>query len=133
MSEYVLVTGGDGRAGMCKTIEYLPLDRAWRVTIEEYKVRRTDSQNSYLWGVCYRSIKQHLEGWDLEDIHEFFMGECFGWETIVGLGTVQRKPLQHSSRLNVEEFSQYVEFVQRKAAELGIVVPEPSRGIQSVP
>jgi len=102
----------------------LPLEKAWRIELDEHKSRRTTQQNRYLWGVCYPSIAKHLEGWDLDDIHTYMLGECFGWETIEGFGRKRLRPLKRSSRLNKQEFSDYVAFIQRRAAEHGIFIPD---------
>jgi hypothetical protein len=66
-----------------------------------------------------------LPGWDAEDIHEYMLGECFGWETIAGLGRKRLRPLKRSSVLNKQEFSDFVAFIQRRAAEHGVYIPEP--------
>jgi len=107
----------------------LPQDRAWRVSVTEQKRRRTSQQNRYLFGVVYPSILtgggEALRGWDASDIHEYMLGECFGWETVEGFGRKRLKPLKRSAKLTTLEFSDFVAFIQRKAAEFGVYVPEP--------
>ena len=107
----------------------LPLDKAWRVSVSEVKNKRTPAQNRYLWGVAYPTIIKEggeaLAGWEAGDLHEYFLGECFGWETLEGFGRKRMKPIRRSAKLSTLEFSDYVGFVQRKAAELGIFVPDP--------
>ena len=120
---YHLPAGGNSDK-ICAAIARLPPETAWTITVDEYKVRRTHDQNAYLWA-CYRTIAKHLEGWDAEDVHQYFMGECFGRERIEGPGMSLVRPIQRSRELSVEEFSQYIEFVQRKAAELGITIEDP--------
>jgi hypothetical protein len=104
----------------------LSKDTPLRVTIEEAKSRRSDQQNKYLWGVCYATLLKHLPGWDAQDIHEYFLGEHFGWETLEGMGKRRLKPLHRSSKLSTTEFAGFVDFIQRKAAELGVVIPDPT-------
>jgi len=101
----------------------------WRIEVTEYKDTRSLEQNAYLFGVVYTTILQHtdLQGWDLDDIHTFMKGEFFGWETVTGFGRKRVKPIKRSSRLSIQQFSDYMEFVIRKAAELGIEIPEPER------
>jgi hypothetical protein len=53
------------------------------------------------------------------------LGECFGWETVEGFGRKRLKPLKRSAKLGTQEFSDFVAFIQRRAAELGIFVPDP--------
>lgn len=99
--------------------------KAWRVTVAEHKPRRSESQNRYLWGVCYPAFLAVLPGWDAEDIHEYLLGEWAGWEVLEGMGRKRMKPIRRSSRLNKQEFSDYIAFIQRKGAEHGVFVPDP--------
>jgi hypothetical protein len=103
----------------------LSKDVAWKLTVTEWKRTRSNEQNAYLWGVVYKSILQHLPGWDADDLHEYFLGECFGWETLEGFGRKRLKPVRRSSRLSTLEFSDYVGFIQRTMAAKGIYVPDP--------
>lgn len=107
---------------------FLALDpaKAWEVEWKEKKRRRSDQQNRYLWGVVYKTVCEHLEGWDADDVHEYFLGEHFGWETLEGFGRRRVKPIRRSSRLNKQEFADYIAFIQRKCAELGIYIPDAS-------
>jgi hypothetical protein len=67
-----------------------------------------------------------LAGWTREDIHEYMLGECFGWETIEGFGRKRVRPIKRSSKLNRQEFSDYLLFLETRCSEMGIVIPEPS-------
>lgn len=100
--------------------------RAWTVSVEERRPKRSNQQNAYLWGVCYRELGKALPGWDAEDIHEYMLGEHFGWERIEGMGRVRLRPLKRSARLSTTEFMDFVDFVQRKAAEHGVYIPSPN-------
>jgi len=89
--------------------------------------RRSLEQNAYLWGVCYKTIlSQGLSdnGWRVDDLHEYFLGEYHGWQVIEGFGQKRKKPVERSSGKSTSEFSDYLEFVLQKAAELGIYIPE---------
>lgn len=107
----------------------LAKDRGYRVQCEEIKKKRSLAQNAYLWGVCYPTILEKggetLAGWSSNDLHEYFLGEHYGWEVIEGFGRKRMKPLKRSSKLSVGEFMQFVDSIQRKAAELGIYIPNP--------
>ena len=98
----------------------------YRATIKKGGTRSIQ-QNRYLWGVCYPTIleKGDLEGWRGEDLHEYFLGEHFGWETIAGFGKKRVKPIHRSHNLSTMEFADYVAFVQERAAGLGIYIPDP--------
>jgi hypothetical protein len=106
----------------------LPTESAWKVSVSEWKRTRSNEQNAYLWGVVYKTICDHLPGWDADDVHEYCLGECFGWETLEGLGRKRLKPVRRSSRLSVTEFADYVAWIQRTMAERGIDIPDPNEG-----
>lgn len=129
MSKFFFIQPGP-RAEMVARIQRflfsLENDKVWKVDISEFKRTRSNDQNAYLWGVAYPAILKHLPGWDAEDIHEYCLGECFGWETMSGLGKKRIKPVRRSSKLSTKEFSAYVEFIQRTMAEKGIDVPSPN-------
>jgi len=111
---------------LSKTLRALDSEKAWEVTVTEKKRRRSEQQNRYLWGIVYRTICDHLPGWDAEDVHEYFLGEHFGWETLEGLDRKRLKPIRRSSRLNKQEFADYIDFIQRKMAERGVFIPDAS-------
>ncbi len=102
-------------------------DVAWVVTIELHRNRRTNQQNRYLWGVVYPKILEagKLDGWTNEEVHDYCLGECFGWETLEGLGRKRIRPIKRSAKLSTTEFSDYIAFIQQRMAEHGIYVPDP--------
>jgi hypothetical protein len=110
---------------LARFLDLLPDDRAWKVEVSEHRKRRSDQQNRYLFGVCYPVLLAHLPGWDKDDLHEYMLGEWAGWERLEGMGRVRMKPIKRSSKLSTVEFGEFVDFVQRKAAELGLYVPSP--------
>lgn len=110
-------------------IQALPIDKPWRVTIEEYKPRRSDQQNRFLWGYVYRTICEHLEGWNAADVHEYCLGECYGWETVEGLGKKRLRPVRRSSKLNKQEFADYVLWIQQRMADHGIFIDDPDQQV----
>lgn len=107
-------------------LQGLSQDRAWRVSVAEHKPSRSMQQNRYLWGVIYRTILDsgQLQGWDAEDVHEYLLGEWSGWEVLQGFGKKRMKPIQRSSTLNKQQFSEYVDFIQRKMSSVGIFIPD---------
>ena len=98
----------------------LPLE----VSAKPWKPKRSNEANAYLWGVVYKAFTDVLDGWDAEDVHEYLLGECFGWDQITGMGRVRLKPVKRSSRMTKKEFADYVDFCIRKGAEHGVFVPE---------
>jgi len=105
----------------------LSKEHGLRLTVEEAKSRRSDQQNKYLWGVCYPTMRCALpEEWTNDDLHEFWLGEFYGWDILEGLGRKRMKPKRRSSRLSTVEFAAYVAFLQQQAAErLGVYIPDP--------
>lgn len=99
-----------------------------KVTVEEAKKRRSDEQNRYLWGCVYPTILQsgQLAGWCTEDVHEYLLGEIYGWETLAGFGRKRLRPIRRSSGMSTVEFSEYVAQIQQRMAEMGIYIPDPN-------
>ena len=112
-------------ANLLAFLQRLPEGKAWAIEIKQHAKRRSDQQNRYLWGVVYPAFLRMLDGWDAEDVHEYLLGECFGWERIEGMGRARLKPLKRSSKLTTQEFADYTAFCQRKGAEHGVFVPDP--------
>jgi hypothetical protein len=98
--------------------------------------RRTLGQNSLLWAL-YSDAKliggELLGGWDTETIHEYMLGEYFGWVTTEALGRKRQTPVKRSSRLTKMEFSDFVEFVVRRFAEHNIVLELPGDSLAGTP
>jgi hypothetical protein len=92
------------------------------------KSRRTNDQNALLWALYDDVLKQGgetLGGWTREDLHEYCLGEWFGWDEHKAFGRTRLKPKRRSSRLTKMEFSDFVEFVVQRMAEHGIVLQLP--------
>jgi hypothetical protein len=102
---------------------------SWQVSIEAFKPKRTDQQNSFLWGVVYPSILEGggemLRGWTKQDLHEYFLIEMWGSEIIEGFGRKRHKPLKRSSKMTKQEFRDYISVIEVRCAEMGIHIPEP--------
>lgn len=95
-----------------------------RVEVCQHRKRRSDEQNRALWGVAYRTLADET-GNDVNDLHEYFLGEHFGWEVIDVLGQQRRRPIRRSSKLSTAEFSDFYAFIQYRAAEMGYYIPDP--------
>lgn len=125
---------GEGRARVVsRVIEFiaaLPMDMAHEVQIRERARRRSDAQNRYLWGVVYKTICDRLEGWEDTDVHEYCLGEYFGWTRLTGFGKTRLKATRRSKRLNKQEFADYVAWIQRHMAEKGIYIPDPNEDLE---
>lgn len=108
--------------------------RQWAITVAQKKKRRSSSQNSYLWGVVYPTILseggEDLRGWTVHDLHEFFLIDHFGSETLEGFGKKRLKPLKRSAKLTTTEFMDFCAHIQQFMAERGVVIPDPNEDVQ---
>lgn len=103
-----------------------------RVTFCEAKPQRSNDQNAYLFGVCYAAIRD-ATGNDVDDLHQWACGEYFGWREIDVMGSRRKVPIRSTTRdehghravLSTADFSDFVAFIQNKAAEFGVYIPEP--------
>lgn len=102
------------------------------VTVERKKRERTDLQNRALWGCAYKALREQ-SGNDVNDLHDFFCGEFFGWVTEDIMGQVKKKPRRSTTRnekgerdvLSTVEMAGFYDFVQMRAAQAGFDVPDP--------
>lgn len=112
-----------------RMVQGLSSDKTWAIEVTEWKKPRTNQQNAFLWGVAYPAILEGggeaLAGWTRDDLHEYFLGECFGWETLEGFGRKRMRPLKRSSALTKQEFSEYLNFLEGRCMDMGITIPEP--------
>ena len=106
--------------------------KSYAVTVEEWRKPRSNQQNAYLWGVVYPAVLEGggepLRGWTRDDLHEYFLGECFGWETLEGFGRKRLRPLRRSSTLNKQDFTDYLMFIESRCMDMGIDIPAPQEG-----
>ena len=103
-------------------------EKPHEISIEPVKSVRSLEQNAYLWGVCYKTILDHSlreQGWRAEDLHEYFLGEMYGWQSLAAFGRKRMRPVHRSSNLKKSEFSDFIAFVHQKAAEMGVFIPDP--------
>mgnify|MGYP000231567615 CR=1 FL=1 len=131
MRPFILSAGRQDSALLLAVIDALPKAKAYRVEITETRRTRSLMQNAYLWGVVYPAFLSFLPGWDADDLHEYFLGEHFGWEVVEGFGRKRMKPIKRSSKLNKMEFADFVDFIQRKGAEMGVYVPDPNEYVKA--
>lgn len=105
----------------------------WDVEVHEHKTKRSNSQNRYLWGAVYPTILaaggNTLAGWTAKDLHEYLLGEHFGWDVVEGFGKKRQRPMKRSSKLTTVEFMDFIAFIQQRMAEQGIYVPDPNEAV----
>lgn len=145
MHSFILPTHGRDKALRLAQVALSGLDEgvAWQVTIEPLKSPRTLSQNAYLWGVCYPLMSER-SGYETTELHEYLLGEFYGWvdkrvpkkpSNPQGKESVPRRTTTTDEKgkrsvLSTTEFAQYIDFIQRFAAEkLMLVIPDPHPGL----
>lgn len=120
---------GPAYTRLCRAIETLANDKAWVITIEEKKLRRTTSQNSLLWALYDDIIKlggEAMRGWNKDDLHTFFLIEHFGSETISFFGKKKLVPLRRSSKLNKQDFTDFITHIVDFMAGQGVHLELPN-------
>lgn len=110
-------------------IRDLDTEKSWQVSIEEVKPKRSLNQNAFLWGVVYPSLLESggnmLEGFTAQDLHNFFLAEMWGTETLSAFGKTWTRPARRSSTMTKQEFSDYIRYIEDRAADMGLIIPEP--------
>ncbi len=92
------------------------------------KSRRSSDQNSLLWSVYEQIIAkggEALRGFTKEDLHELFLINFFGSETVELFGRKKLRPLRRSSRLTKAEFADFLDYIVRFMAEHSVVIDMP--------
>jgi hypothetical protein len=134
---FILHANDDGRAlvksNLHAFIDRLPEDKAWECVIDKHVKTRTAKQRRTLFGAAYGPIMDFmgLQGSDdKRDLHTFFCRDFFG-ERMDSLGRmVPIRTTTRNERGERDEISTIVAleiyaFIQRRAAEQGIDVPDP--------
>lgn len=106
----------------------LSKEKAWSIEVNEYKPKRSQEQNALLWALYTDIIRlggEAMQGYTKEDLHEFFLGSHFGFEVKDVFGRKRQVPKNRSSRLNKQEFSDFVESIVRFMAEQGVYLELP--------
>jgi hypothetical protein len=106
----------------------LHVQQDWDVKIEPHKEKRTQDQNALLWSVYTDILEkggEEMGGWTKDDLHEFFLIDHFGSETIEVFGKKRLVPLNRSKNLPKAEFAKYVDHIVRFMAMRGVVIEMP--------
>lgn len=91
------------------------------ITIAKPTKKRSNQQNSYLWGVPYALIAEHT-GMDADSVHHEMRGMFLKQK---GNGPINK--VKSTTKLTTAEFNAYVDSIIRWAAEfLGLYIPLPN-------
>jgi hypothetical protein len=117
-----------------KFIDQLPRTKAWEWTWRPFQKKRSDKQRKALFGAAYKPIMEFmgLRGEDdKEELHRFFCGEFWGWAKDGPFSS--RRPARTTTKnergerdeIDTKTALEFYAFIQQKAAEQGIYVPDP--------
>lgn len=106
------------------------------VIVRAKKRERSDAQNHALFGVLYPPFMDFigLSGAEEKDeLHESLCGDFWGWTFHDVRGHKKRKPKRTTTRneqgkrdvISVSLFMEFHDFVQREAAKMGCLLPDP--------
>jgi hypothetical protein len=118
-----------------RVLTTLPPDEDWELVVRPYRLKRSNPQNDYMWALYDFIIRRggvEMEGWTTKDLHEYFLQQHFGSRIITFMGDKKRVPLRRSSKLNKQEFTDYLEFILRFMAERGVYLPSPEDDWEAV-
>lgn len=118
MPDYLIRSAND-RAQLWRVLESLSPSKIWRVSVTQYRARRSSDQNALAWKL-YRAVAQET-GYTPEEVHEVFK-QKFGEPKRIKIGSVEA--VEYTTReKDVAWFSDYLDRCQAFAAqELGVVI-----------
>ena len=131
-------TRDEGIASFARFASHFLPGRDLVLSVEEAREERTPKQRAALFGVAYASLmaQMGLHGArEKDDLHEFMLGEFFGWRERPGLGWSRKFPVrttttdEHGRRdvLSTRQQIAFYKFIQQRAAEFGYDIPDPDK------
>lgn len=118
MADYLIRSAPD-KASLWRVLDGLAPNRIWRVSITQYRARRSTDQNALAWKL-YRAVAAET-GYTPDEVHSLFK-QRFGEPKTVKIGNVE--VTEYTTReKDVRWFSDYLDRCQAFAAqELGVVL-----------
>lgn len=97
------------------------------VEVKDFKKTRTNPQNSYLWGVVYKTISDET-GYSCNELHELFKNSFLPHKhKLITIGDKSVRIMPSTTALKTDEFNEYIELICRYAAEtIGCYIPAPN-------
>lgn len=114
-----LIRSPNDRAQLWRVLEGLSPTKIWRVSITQYRSRRSSDQNALAWKL-YRAVAAET-GYTPDEVHSLFK-QKFGEPKTVKIGSVEA--VEYTTReKDIGWFSDYLDRCQAFAAsELGVVI-----------
>ncbi len=91
-----------------------------RIIIEKERGTRTKKQNAYYWGIVLQYIAAYM-GEQPEDLHEIFKAKFLKRKRM--WRGAEQTILASTTKMNSDEFGEYIDRCIQEGAELGVVVP----------
>lgn len=108
------------KRGLHDCLKSLPVDRKYRITVEDYKQDKTAEQRGFFHTLC--EILGNETGYTKAEIKELCKQELMG-TTVVNVGGIEREVVISSESLKRDEYSQLIETAYRLGAQAGIQLP----------
>lgn len=99
--------------------------KSWEISISKRGKKRTYQQLKALFGLAYKTICA-TTGYEKDELHTVMLGEFTGWEEVEILGVKRLVPKKTTSEMEAKEMSEFFEFIQRRAAFIGVYIPDPN-------
>jgi len=120
----------DAEAEFRRYIKALP-DQPIQLVLQRRKSQRSLDQNAWAFGVAYPIIAEALgyDAHEIDDLHYALVAKWGGEHFDTRLGAML--PNKRSSKLSTTEYSEYMEWLVRYAAQElgGILVPLPGESV----
>ena len=128
--EYIIRHDGNGdevRANAIRKITQLDRDRSWRVVVQPFRRRRSNSQNRLMWAwlnIVADAVADHCGNDNPAEIHAFFKARFLPGTAIDVAG--HWETYHTTTNLEPGEFSKYLDKIYRWCLdELGLILPSP--------
>jgi hypothetical protein len=120
-------------------LERLPQTKSWQIEVREYHKPRSSKQRRALFGVAYKAIMaaMGLSGEkEKNELHAYFCADYFGsHKDSFGRARPNRTTTTNErgehEEIDVSEALKMYAHIQRRAAEVGIDVPDPDPALAS--
>lgn len=134
--KFVLLPGALDRstveAECIQHIRDLPPTRGFTIEVKRFVKTKTNKQTAALFGLAYPMLRAQT-GHDVDDLHEYFLGEFFGWREENFFGKKKLRPARtlttgfdgEPDELSAAVCAELFDFVQVRAAQAGIEIPDP--------
>jgi hypothetical protein len=93
------------------------------LVLHKHRGGRSNSQNSYYWGVVLPLLSEYL-GYSCEEMHEICRFKFLRVRRLIAGEDIEVG--SSTTKLNTKEFQDYLENIRRWGAGLGVNIPEPN-------